>query len=390
MAEKVGSDMFEVYSKASRAWMDALGSWSKTAAGASPMGKGMDMEGLFRPYWDFIERWNKTYNSYAGMMNAAFSFTTMRDTGDVAAKSMSSYTRIYNTWLEGMGAVTREIYEVGRKASAGEKVEMEKFLKALSGVYDNVSTRVMESLQDTPFAGMKDIEAAMKRSLDSFPEEQKAFREFLEEVVNVNSVAMHLSTSTMKQTTEGLSRILEKGTLSGNGHGSLAEAFEESLREAAETLRAPSISVPGYKEITERAIVWRKANVDLCVSWLEMNLKLYQGITGSTQEISKAGEEMFKEGKISSADEFYKKWGEARTKATETMLSNSQFYQNVPAFITSYTEWIKATNDFCRAIMTAPYASREDLERLSEELEKLKKSAEKKAKSRPEEAKVED
>jgi truncated hemoglobin YjbI len=287
---------------------------------------------------------------------------------------MNSYVKIYNAWLKGMDSVAREGYEIGQKASIGEEVETARFFETLKAAYDGITASVVESLKDTPFAGLKGLDKAVKDALDSLPEEQKMAREFLQELFSFSVKMTNLSTEVMKEVSKTSADMLAKGTISGEGYKNLIDAYGETLKHSVEILQEKAALLPGYKDIADDATSWAKANLDLSISWLEMNLKLYQGMAKSSKDISKTAEELFKGEKISSADELQKRWLEAYQQALDVLVKDAQFSENISKLMNSYAEWMKSTTKLYRSVMTPPYAAKEDFDRVSEELAKVKRT----------------
>ncbi len=173
--------------------------------------------------------------------------------------------------------------------------------------------------------------------------------------------------------------MVAKGTISGEGYKNLIDAYGEALKHSVKILREKAALLPGYKDIADDATSWAKANLDLSISWLEMNRRLYQGIAKSSKDISKTAEELFKGEKISSADELHKRWVEAYQQALDILVKDAQFSENIHKLMSSYAEWMKSTNKLYRSVMTPPYVAKEDFDRVSEELAKVKSSVEKRA-----------
>lgn len=385
MAEKERMDVFEFYSNAFNSWSDIFSSWTKTMESFPGAFRPMDVESWFKPFWGYMEDWNKVNESFTEMTKwMPLQFESVKDMSEAVAKGVSSYVKIYDSWLRNMDSVAREGYEAGRRSINGEEVETDKFFEALRGAYDDITTSVVESLKETPFAGIKEIDQAVKESLDSFSEEQKMAREFLNELFGFSTKMINLSTSALKEATDTFTDMVEKGTISADAYKSIMDAYGDTLKHSVEILRLPAALLPEYKDTVDDAISWVEKNLDVFISWLEINLKPYQAISKSTSEIYKLAEDAFKEGKISSQDEFYKRWAETFEKATRNLIENSQFYDSIPKFINSHTEFLKSTNKLYQNVMTPPYVTKEALDKTSQELKKVKSLIEKKPKAKAE------
>ena len=373
-------DIFEFYNSASKYWLDIFNSWGKTAGSFPQTFGGVGMESWLKPSWSDMAEWTRLYTGLTDMAKAMpLPFASIKDSSEAVAKGMNSYVKIYNAWLKGMDSVARKGYEIGQKAGIGEEVETAKFFETLNAAYDGITASVVESLKDTPFAGLKGLDKVVKDALDSLPEDQKMDREFLQELFSFSVKMTNLSTEVMKEVSKTSADVLAKGTISGEGYKNLIDAYGETLKHSVEILREKAALQPGYKDIADDATSWAKANLDLSISWLEMNRKLYQGIAKSSKDISKTAEELFKGEKISSADELHKRWVEAYQQALDILVKDAQFSENIHKLMSNYAEWMKSTNKLYRSVMTPPYVAKEDFDRVSEELAKVKSSVEKRA-----------
>ena len=380
MAEKETVDMFELYNRASKSWTDIFNSWAKSVSGFPQAFRGVDTESWFKPVWGYTDDWSKVYRGFTDMSKMMPQpFASMKYVSDDVAKSIDSYMKIYDAWLKGMDAVAREGYEIGRKLSAGEEADTSKLYDDAKATYNSITAKVVESLKDTPFAGVKEIDKAIQQFLDSIPEEQKTARDLLQEVFAFNAKQINLSSLAMRQASDMFAEMLEKGTVSDDLYKSLLDAYGETLTHSMEILRIPSALLPEYKDIINDVTGWAKTNLELQVSWLEVNLKLYQGVTKSAGEIYSAAEAVFKEGEVSSPDEYYKRWVEACQKATDISVKSSQIDQSIPKLINKYTEYIKSMSKLYQNLMTAtPFATKEEFDKVSAELEKILSSTKEK------------
>ncbi|OGN91502.1 MAG: hypothetical protein A2Z75_06940 [Chloroflexi bacterium RBG_13_50_10] len=373
-------DIFEFYNRASKYWLDIFNSWAKTAGSFPQTFGGVGMESWLKPSWSNMTEWTRLYTRFTDMAKTMPSpFASMKDSSEAVAKGMDSYVKIYNAWLKIMDSVAREGYEIGQKARMGEEVDTAKFFETLNAAYDGINASVVESLKDTPFAGLKGLDKVVKDALDSLPEDLKIAREFLQELLSFSVKMTNLSTEVMKEVNKTSADMLAKGTISGEGYKNLTDAYGETLKHSVKILREKGALLPGYKDIADDATSWAKANLDLSISGLEMNLRLYQGIAKSSKDISKTAEELFKGEKISSADEFHKRWVEAYQQALDILVKDAQFSENIHKLMSSYAEWMKSTNKLYRGVMTPPYVAKEDFDRVSKELAKVKRSVEKQA-----------
>ncbi|GEM_PF-3115013 len=381
-AAKQSTDYFEFYRRASSYWLDAFNSWARWA-GSFPQGfGGMNMEAFPKMPWMNMAEWTRSYSGFTDMARMMpFTAIPMRDTSEAVARGMNSYMKVFNAWLKGMDAMGREGFEIGQKIGSGEQVQVDSFFESMKTAYTGITTGVLEVLKDTPFAGMKGIDRAVKDALDSLPEEQEMARAFFQELLDFSVRQRNLSTDAMKQVSKTSEEMLRKGIVLDGGYKDLIEAYGEMLRHSTEVVRVPTALAPEYKDIADNAASWAKANMDLCMSWFEMNLKLYQGIALSAREMCKTSAELFEPGKASSS-EFGERWATACRQAADTMVKDSQFPEQINKLMNGYTGWMGATSRLCRSMMTSPCATKEDIQRVSHEVEKVKSSVEKRASSR--------
>ncbi len=390
MAETQTRDAFQFYTQASKSWLDAFNSWTRMCEGYTQPFRGMDMSSWFRPYWDYAEDWGKTYgsmaNTFRGLPLACSAMTGM---GDAWAKGINSYWKMYEVWYRGMDSVAREAFEISRRITAGEEVETTGLLDAVKKTYNDVSSAYVESLKDTPFAEARQVDETIKRSMESFSDQQQMAGDYVREWLNFGIRFMKLTADATKEAGNSVRELSEKDTVSAGGYKDIIDSYAQSVKSAISTLRPPSMG-PDYRELTDAVANWWKAGTDFYASWVESNVRLYRGMIRSSGEVSKASEEPFKEGKVTSTDDFYKRWAEAWNKATGIMVTNSQFNETVPRMIGSYFDCMKATMGLFSAMTVEPHPTRDDFAKMSDDLEKMKRSVEKKAKGKPEEVKAEE
>jgi hypothetical protein len=371
---KGSMDTLEFYTKASKSWLDFYNTWAKTMDSFPQTFRGVGMGSWFQPSWSNMAEWTKLYTGFTDRAKPMpLPFGSVNDTSEAVAKGMNSYVKIYNAWLKGMDSVAREGCGIGWEASAGEEVDTAKFFETMKTTFAGITASVVESLKDTPFAGLEGPAKVVKEALDSLPAEQEMTRELFQELLSFSVRTKSLSIETMKEVSKTYADMLEKGTISDSGYKNLIDAYGETLKHSVEILREKAALLPGYTDIADDATSWAKADLGLSISWLEMNLKLYQGIANSSKDISKTAEELFKGEKISSADEYHKRWVEAYQQASDILVKDSQFSENIHKFMSGYTEWMKSTNKLYRSVMTPPYAAKEDIDRVSGELAKIKR-----------------
>ena len=372
------TDMFEYYSSAYKAGLDMFNSWSKMNS-FNVMPKSTHTESWFKPFWGYNEQWSQVYKNYGDMMKSMpLPLDSMADMSETMAKSVDSYVKIYDAWLKSTDKVAREGYEIGRKLNVGDNVDTSEFLNAMQTSYDDISASVIDVLNNTPFSGMSSINNAIKASLDSFPEEQQKSRDLMQEFLNFYVNTMNLSVSSMKEAIKTNSDMLEKGTISTDSFKSSIDAYGETLKNSIDAQKLPAGLLPRYKGLADDLTNIAKMNLDMYTSWVEVNLKLYQGMTKSSTEAQKSAEELLKDRKLQSPDEFYKLWTEAGQKATDIFIQNSQLDNSMPKVINDYTRWMQAVNKLYQDVITPAFTTEEDINKVSQELDNLKSSVEQK------------
>lgn len=374
---------FEFYSQASKRWTDAFSSWTKAAEGFPGAFKGADMSAWFGPFWSQAEDWGKVYGNMANMLKTLpFPYSVMKDMGDATAKTFGSYVKVYDAWFKSMDSLTREAYEMSLRVTRGEKPQTRPFFDTIRDSYGNVSSAILESLKTASIDGSREMHEAVRNTVDSLSEEQKMTAKLVEEMLHYNAEAATLSRSAMERTTEAMAEMFEKGEISDDNYQAILDAWGEAIKHSCEVLRLPVSVAPGYEGIIDDATNWSKANLKLCISWLEANLKLYSGMTKSPAGAYKAWGEVFKDARTTSPEDLYQKWSEAWKKAAEITADNSQLKESMPKIINAYADWNRAANQFYRTLTTSPYPTRAELNELSDEIEKLKKTLEKERKTR--------
>ncbi len=379
MVQTQKTDAFEFYNKAIKSWMDNFPMWSKMPAGFGPV-MGGGVESPMKPFWGYLDDWNKVYAGFTDMMKGVpVALEPTKNMSDAISKGINAYVKIYDAWLRGMDNLAREGFEIGQRISAGEEVDTSKFLKAMEDTYETISSSVIQSLHDTPMAGIKELDEAVKKSMESLSGEQTMAREFVNEIFGLNVQLMNLGAQAFKEAAKSSSEMLEKGTIPSDGYSGMISSYGDLLKHSVEVLRFPAAIVPGYQEIADNATNWAKANLDLSVAWANANLKLYHGISRSATEIQEAAQELVKDKKISTPDQFYTTWSEVYEKVSDILANRSQFYESMPKLVNAYTDYIKAGSKLYQSAMNPPCATKEDLARLHEELAKIKATVEKKA-----------
>lgn len=375
----------DFYSRAFKSWANTFGSFGRAWAPREETGR-MGMESWLQPWWSYMDywaRWSSGFGEWARMMQIPFEST--RYYTEAWARGIDMYRRYYEAWTRSTDRLARLGTEVGRQLYSGDKPDPNRFFDTLREAYNEWSQGIVDSMGDTPFAGVKDIDQAIKRGMDSFPGEQHAAKDFLRLWFDFSIEAIKLSNRAWTEATRAFSEMMEKGTLSPESYGGMLENYSQTMKRGIEVIRPSSALFPGYTRVIDNFVEWAKGNVDVSTCWLDVNLRLQKAASDSYTAMYRAGQEFFGDGSATGAtpDEMFRRWSGAYGKAASTFVDSSQVFTAVPQLVEQYTRCAQSTFGLWRDTMVPPFASREDLERVSEDLEKAKSQAEKAARPRP-------
>lgn len=364
-------------------WSEVMSTWTKTVGSFHPEQFGTGgLDNWFKPYGNYMDSWTKAYQGFAdGSKGSGAHLESMKEMNQTVAKAINSYVSIHDAWVRNMDAASRQGYEIGRRLIAGEDAEIGDFFETLKTAYEDSTNSLMEALKSTPFSGIEQIDQELKNSLDAFPEEQEMAKNLIQELFRFNTKMMNISTSGMKDASTNLTSMMEKGTISSDSYKNMMDTYAETLKQCLEIMRPPAAVLPGYKIMVDAVIGSAEKNLDMMTAWLEINLKLYEGIGKSSGEISQSTSEMFKDEQNLAPDEFYKKWSQAWEKATQTMVQKTELEASIPTFLRKYTEWLKSIENVYESATAIPYVTKDDLDGVAYEVEKVKASLSKKSKA---------
>lgn len=307
MTEKQGTEMFELYNNTLKTWSGVLGLRNGKA-----------------------QTFPLPFVSVTGISKSAF-------------RNMTSSVEICNAWLRGLDGLVGESFEVSRKIVRGEQVETDGLTKTLRGAYENVAASMIKTLEDTPFnEGVKEIDQAVKKTMDSLTEEQEVMKEFLQEVFSFGSKTVNLFKSSNGDRADMFTEML-KGRLlmPGNDYKRTIEAYERILRHLTEAFRPLAALNPVYKDAVDDITAWAEKNAGISRSLLEANLEQNGELRSVTMEFYKLVDDTLKQG--DSLEDFYKKWVVAMEKARKIYMKDPQSYKIISEFINNNTEFIKST-----------------------------------------------
>jgi archaellum component FlaC len=351
MAESSTAGIFESYNTALKSWSDMMGSWTR---------KMEDFSGAFNPSGNSNGfGWISLGKTFTEMMDRLpLPYGPMKNMNETLAKSLDSSRKIYDSYLKNMMAVIKERYEIDLKSVAGDDPETDRFFDAIHRAYEDISATAVESLKDTPFEGVKEIDDAVRQSLETLSEERQMVRALFKEITAFKAQVAKLSSLAMKEAASAVTDVKEKGTLSVDACKEMADACGNTLNRSLEIFGLPDPLTAEYKNAVNGAVRLAEKNLDVFTAWLEINLKSTRAMTGCAEDVCKFTEEIFKEskeGKVPSQEVFYKKCADVCEESLRKLVKGTHFNGSIPRFIEAYTDYLKSVRGHYRKIMVIPY-----------------------------------
>ncbi len=354
MAEIRAAEVVESYNSAFKSWSDMMGSWNRTME---------DFSGAFKPSGNGngfgFSSWINSGKYFTEMMDRLpLPYIPMKNMNEALAKSLDSSRKIYDSYLRNMMTVIKESYEIDLKSVAGSEPETDRLFETMLRAYEDISATAVESLKDTPFEGIKEIDEAVKQSLEALSEERQMMRAMFKEITAFKARVAKLSSSAMKEAASAITDVKEKGTISVDACKEMADACGNTLNRSLEIFGLPDPLVTEYKGAVNGAVGLTAKKLDVFTAWLEINLKSTQAFTGCAEIVCKVYEESFKEtkeGKIPSQEVFYKKCADVCEETLRKLIKGTHFNGSVPRFIGAYTDYLKSVKGHYRKVMTIPY-----------------------------------
>jgi hypothetical protein len=358
MAANGTMGFLEFYNNAFHSWSDAMNSWTKTAEG---MSEGFKSNNGFK-WWG---SWSETGKIFAEMMETLpLPYEPMKNMNESLRENVRAYRTICDNCMKNAVNIVREGYRLDVKIIAGEEPETDAFFEALNCAYDDIACTMADTLKESPLKGVKDINEAIKKSLDTFSDERNTARAVFKEMMNFNAKMAKLSLSAMKEATNALNDVKEKGTVSLEAQKDMMEAWGESLKRTMDIFGfLPPGLAPECKDSLDNSVCIAAKNLDVITAWLEINLKSSQAIARSGDNIRKFSEDMFKEfkkGEMPQHQELYKKWGKAFGETMNTLIEGVHFNGSIPKFINVCTDCVKSANEHYRNVISFPYKMNEE------------------------------
>jgi hypothetical protein len=336
----------------------------------------------FESYNSTLNSWSETLIDSTRNFSNVFGDQGAGNVNEAFTKGVNSYMKMYDSTIKNATSVLKEGFEAGRKTLKGEDVKADEFFETLKKACDDAVACVSETLKETPFEGIKEIDEAIKKSMDSFSDEQKAAHAFLSEIFEFNTKLAKLSATAVKETGNALKEAKE-GEISIDGYKSILNEYGETIKRALDKYDVPAALLPEYKANIDGAIELANKNIDLLGSWIEINLKSAKAMSESASEIYKVDENIFTGAKITSPDALIKMWRKPYDKASRDFVEKAQLNESIPKFIEIWSDYIKSTGEHYRKMMTLPaFVTEKDLDRISSELAKIKTASEKSAKTK--------
>jgi hypothetical protein len=356
MEEGKAAGIFESYNTAFKSWSDMMGSWTR---------KMEDFSGAFKPSGNGngfgFSSWIHSGKYFTEMMERLpLPYGPMKNMNEALAKSLDSSRKIYDSYLRNMMTVMRERYEIDLKSVAGDSPETDRFFDLMRRAYEDISATAVESLKDTPFEGVKEIDEAVKQSMAALSEERQMMRALFKETIAFKAQVARLSSSAMKEAAGAIADVKEKGTVSVDACKEMADVCGNTLNRSLEIFGIPDPLASEYKGAVKGAVTLTSKRLDVFTAWLEINLNSTRALTKCAEDVCKFTEATFKEtkeGKVPSQEVFYKKCADVCEETLRKLVKGTHFNGSIPRFIETYTDYLKSLKEHSRKMMTLPYGA---------------------------------
>jgi hypothetical protein len=382
---------FEAYTHMVGAWGDAVSSWSESMSGMASFGT-KETESWFKPLWEYFEEWRKIYPSFTETVKGLpLPYAAMRDYAEGAIREIDYCARIYDVWARSVDKIGRKQLEIAQGLATGRKVETAEVFDVLRQSYVDASVSLGESLGGTAFEGayrgIDELYKAARQFLDSFPDEEKQAKETFQVFTNSLIKMMNSWSTLMVEASRTFSDMLVEGEVSANPYKKVVNTYGEAAKESLGAVIGPvSTLAPAYRDAVEDVTEWTDKYFDLISSSYEVPLKLYQGMAKSSGETYRFVGETLWGGKVSSWEEFYSRWSEVYDEAAGKLMEATQFSTALPKFTDSLAEYVKSTVNLYRRLVSPPFASREQVDKVNSSIEKVRKMMERKKAEKNEES----
>lgn len=379
-----GKNTFGIYTDMYKSWSDIFNSWSKSMTGGGmPLFRPSDMNNWFKPFQGYFGDWNRIYEGF-GQTMAGFPwpYESVNKYSRVLMQGINSYVKIYDTWIRSLDKIGRKQFEVAQGITTGKETNIEDLFDIINQSYAEISEGIVESLKGMPFEeafkGADEINKALKKFIDSFPEEQKQAKEVFQTFCSSYIKIINSWTESMIGSSRSFADMLAKGEISADAYNNMVNTYGEAAKEAVSALLGPlSALAPDYKDMVDDLTDWANKYFDLLAAWMGVPLKLFQGIGKSSTEMYTFADETFRKGKVKSSQEYYDSWSEFYKKISADLMNNVQFFATLPRFVTALTDYIKSTNKVYQRVLTPSFPNKGDMEKVYSTIEDLKDIIEK-------------
>jgi len=298
-------------------------------------------------YTKAMKTWSDMFKYQPQKAGVFFQPLNITDLNKRASKGVTSTLEIYDAWLTGMDKLIDESCEISRKMLRGEEIETEKLSEIFKEEYNNINSSILKSLEETPFECLKEMDSAIRNSMNSFSGEQEVFKEILNEMMTFRSKMIKLFKLSNGDFSQMYSNMLKgKPVFSDDNTQQIIEMYRRMIEHSADMLRILAVLNPACKSQVNETIGWAKKSAGIFASWMELTLKPYKEWGKYTMDFYAIVEETLKEG--NSIEEFYSKWVETMDKAKEKFVKNPSYYESISEFINKNTDFIKTTMELYR------------------------------------------
>jgi len=361
MEENQSMVVFESYNDAFRTWSEAAISWTEGITEAlNHNGNGNGFK-----FWGYMGDWIMTEARLTEMIkNFSVSYETV-NMNETLTKSMDSYQKICDSYARNMASIVKEGYQLDMKSVT--KAETDKFFDIIMDAYNDMAATVVEVSKDTPFEKIKEIDDAVRKSLDALSDERNMARGLFRELAEFSAKITDLSASAVNESLSTFTDVKENGSISSDAYKDMLDVFGKTLKRSMEIIDIPEPLLPEYKDAVDETISLSAKSLDVFNCWLEIVLKSGGAVGKFAEEFKTFAEDAAKEGEIPAQEDVLKGWSEIYGKATRTLIEESNFNGSIPKFIGICTDYMKSVNEYYRNMMTFPYAAKTEAKALIEQ-----------------------
>ncbi len=218
-------------------------------------------------YTKTMKTWSDMFKYQPQKAGVFFQPLNITDLNKRVSKGVTSTLEIYDTWLTGMDKLIDESCEISRKMLRGEEIETEKLSEIFKEEYNNISGSVLKSLEETPFECLKEMDSAIKNSMNSFSGEQEVFKEIMNEMMTFRSKMIKLFKLSNGNFSLIFSNILKgKPVFSDDNSQQIIEMYQRMIEHSADMLRILAVLNPACKsQVNENYRLGKKERRYFCL-----------------------------------------------------------------------------------------------------------------------------